>query len=84
MLEPPLLPTVELSRLTLEPVARKRECLLWNAYIQRHHDLGRQLMPGAQLRYFVRACGEVVALMSFGASAWKTTPCRMRSSRAIR
>jgi len=74
VLEPLLLPAVELSRLTIEPVSRKRESLLWNAYIQRHHYLGHQLIPGAQLRYFVRAAGEVVALLSFGASAWKTQP----------
>ncbi len=74
VLEPLLLPAVELSRLTVEPVGQKRESLLWNAYIQRHHYLGHQLIPGAQLRYFVRAAGEVVALLSFGASAWKTQP----------
>ncbi|MGH8327616.1 MAG: Druantia anti-phage system protein DruA, partial [Steroidobacteraceae bacterium] len=74
VLEPPLLAPVELARLTVEPVGRKRDSLLWNAYIQRHHYLGHQLMPGAQLRYFVRAAGEVVALLSFGASAWKTQP----------
>ena len=74
VLEPLLLPAVELSRLIVEPVGRKRESLLWNAYIQRHHYLGHQLIPGAQLRYFVRAAGEVVALLSFGASAWKTQP----------
>lgn len=72
--EPLLLPPVELSHLNVEPVGRKRDSLLWNAYIQRHHYLGHQLMPGAQLRYFVRAAGEVVALLSFGASAWKTQP----------
>lgn len=72
--EPLLLPQIELSRLTVEPVGKKRDSLLWNAYIQRHHYLGHQLMPGAQLRYFVRAAGEVVALLSFGASAWKTQP----------
>ena len=31
-------------------------------------------MPGAQLRYFVRAHGEILALFSFGASAWKIKP----------
>ena len=30
------------------------------------------LLPGAQLRYFIRAEGEIVALLGFGASAWKT------------
>ncbi len=74
VLEPPSVPAVDLARLTIDPVSHKRESLLWNAYIQHHHYLGHQLMPGAQLRYFVRAAGEVVALLSFGASAWKTQP----------
>jgi hypothetical protein len=74
VLEPSSVPAVDLARLTIDPVNHKRESLLWNAYIQRHHYLGHQLMPGAQLRYFVRAAGEVVALLSFGASAWKTQP----------
>jgi hypothetical protein len=48
--------------------------LLWNAYIERHHYLGHQLMPGAQLRYFVRTAGHIVAALGFGASAWKVKP----------
>lgn len=71
---PLLLPDVELSALTLEPVTQKRASLLWNAYIQQHHYLGYQPIPGAQLRYFVRIAGEVLALISFGASAWKVKP----------
>ena len=74
VLEPSSVPAVDLARLTIDPVNHKRESLLWNAYIQRHHYLGHQLIPGAQLRYFVRTAGEVVALLSFGASAWKTQP----------
>jgi hypothetical protein len=31
-------------------------------------------MPGAQLRYFVRATGHIVAALGFGASAWKVKP----------
>ena len=31
-------------------------------------------MPGAQLRYFIRAAGAIVAVLGFGASAWKTQP----------
>lgn len=71
---PPLLPPIELADLDIEPVRKKRASLLWNAYVQQHHYLGYQPMPGAQLRYFVRAAGEVVALLSFGASAWKVKP----------
>ena len=67
-------PTVDLARLSVELVVKKSDSLLWNAYIERHHSLGHQLLPGAQLRYFIRAAGEVVALLGFGASAWKTQP----------
>jgi Domain of unknown function (DUF4338) len=74
VLEPPTVPAVDLARITVDLVAAKRDSWLWNAYIQRHHYLGHQLIPGAQLRYFVRAAGQVIALLSFGASAWKTKP----------
>jgi hypothetical protein len=74
VLAPPTVPAVDLARLSVELVSAKRDSLLWNAYIQRHHYLGHQLMPGAQLRYFVRADTQVVALLAFGASAWKTRP----------
>jgi hypothetical protein len=67
-------PEVDLNQLTSEIVSKKSDSRLWNAYVQRHHYLGHQLMPGAQLRYFIRAAGEVIALVSFGASAWKIKP----------
>jgi hypothetical protein len=70
---PDVVPEVDLQTLTVEMVA-KPVSSLWNGYVQRYHYLGHQLIPGAQLRYFVRAAGEVVALLSFGASAWKTKP----------
>jgi hypothetical protein len=71
---PPIPPTIDLARLDVELVANKDDSLLWNAYIERHHYLGHQLLPGAQLRYFVRAAGQIVAAIGFGASAWKTKP----------
>jgi hypothetical protein len=67
-------PIIDLVRLDVELLANKDESLLWNAYIERHHYLGHQLLPGAQLRYFVRAAGHIVAALGFGASAWKTKP----------
>lgn len=73
-LEPVSVPIVDLARLSVDLVSAKRDSLLWNAYIQRHHYLGHQLLPGAQLRYFVRAADQVIALLSFGASAWKIKP----------
>jgi hypothetical protein len=66
-------PEVDLGALSVE-VVNKRASSLWNGYMQRYHYLGHQLIPSAQLRYFVRAEGKIVALLSFGASAWKTAP----------
>ena len=74
VLSPSSAPSVDLARLSVDPVLHKRDSLLWNAYIQRHHYLGHQLMPGAQLRYFVRAEGHIIAALGFGASAWKVKP----------
>lgn len=44
---------------------------LWNEYMARYHYLGYTAMSGAQLRYNVYAGEQLVALLSFGASAWK-------------
>jgi hypothetical protein len=74
VLEPSSIPTIELATLKLDLVLSKADSLLWNAYIERHHYLRHQLMPGAQLRYFVRAAGHIVAALGFGASAWKVKP----------
>jgi hypothetical protein len=74
VLEPGSAPRLELAQLSVDLVLNKRESLLWNAYIQRHHYLGHQPMPGAQLRYFVRAGEHIVAALGFGASAWKVKP----------
>jgi hypothetical protein len=74
VMEPVAPPQVHLRQLSIELVSAKRDSLLWNAYIQRYHYLGHQPIPGAQLRYIVRAAGQVIALLSFGASAWKTKP----------
>jgi hypothetical protein len=72
--EPATVPTIDLATLTVEPVLSTAESRLWNTYIEHHHYLGHQLMPGAQLRYFVRAAGHIIAAMGFGASAWKVKP----------
>jgi hypothetical protein len=74
VLEPATVPAVELARLSVDIVNTKPDSLLWNAYIQRYHYLGHQLLPGAQLHYFVRTAGHIIALLGFGASAWKTQP----------
>jgi hypothetical protein len=74
VLEPANVPGITLATLSVDLVLTKADSLLWNAYIERHHYLGHQPMPGAQLRYFVRAAGLIVAALSFGASAWKVKP----------
>jgi len=67
-------PAGELRNLRLDLVTDKRDSLLWNEYIDRYHYLGHQPLPGAQLRYFARADGRILALLGFGAAAWKTAP----------
>jgi len=67
-------PAGRLPDLRLELVAGRSASHLWNEYIDRYHYLGYQPLPGAQLRYFARSEGQVVALFGFGAAAWKTAP----------
>ncbi len=45
---------------------------LWNEYIDRYHYLGYKPLPGAQLRYFACSENRILALLGFGAAAWKT------------
>jgi hypothetical protein len=55
-------------------LVEKTDSALWNEYIDRYHYLGYTPLPGAQLRYFVKAEEQVLALLGFGAAAWKTAP----------
>ena len=57
--------------MTLRLVAGAPVSRLWNEYVQRYHYLGYTAMSGSQLRYNVYADDKLVALLSFGASAWK-------------
>ena len=66
-----LQPVHEIGPLTLRLVAGAGVSRLWNEYIQRYHYLGYSAMSGSQLRYNVYAGDKLVALLSFGASAWK-------------
>jgi hypothetical protein len=68
---PVLRPVHELGALTLHPVAGATGSHLWNEYIARYHYLGYTPLSGSQLRYNVFASDQLVALLSFGASAWK-------------
>lgn len=55
-------------------IVGKNCSVLWNEYIDRYHYLGYFPLPGAQLRYFVKSDDQVLALLGFGAAAWKTMP----------
>ena len=66
-------PVGQLRDLRLEGIA-KGESHLWNEYIQRYHYLGYQPLAGAQMRYIARAQDQVLALLGFGAAAWKVAP----------
>jgi hypothetical protein len=73
--QPPLeQPVHELPKLAFALVSQRHHSRLWNEYIQRYHYLGYQTLPGAQLRYFVRAEQKPLALLGFGASAWQCAP----------
>ena len=63
----------ELEELRLEVVSRQNSAL-WNEYIDRYHYLGYKPLPGAQQRYFAYAGEQPMALLGFGAAAWKTGP----------
>ena len=63
----------QLPQLHLQMVAKSTSAL-WNEYIERYHYLGYKTLPGAQLRYFITAGKQIVALTGFGAAAWQTAP----------
>jgi hypothetical protein len=66
------MPVHALDALRLEVVAGVGAASkLWNEYVARYHDLGYTPMSGSQIRYNVYAGDRLVALLSFGASAWK-------------
>jgi hypothetical protein len=69
----PLPTTGNVGTLALEIVTRTTSPL-WNAYIDRYHYLGYTPLPGAQLRYVVKADNQIVALLGFAAAAWKCAP----------
>lgn len=76
--EPEVLPVTasagDLLDLRLELVSTHAQSHQWNEYIDRYHYLGYQPLPGAQLRYVARANDRILALLGFGAAAWKTAP----------
>jgi len=70
-----LLPVGKLPPLRLEIAEEKIDRSLWNEYIDRYHYLGlRNPLSGAQMKYLAYAGDRLVALLGFGASAWRVAP----------
>jgi hypothetical protein len=70
--QPPIIdPVHDLPPLRLQQVTTTSCSRLWNEYISRYHYLGYTPLAGSQMRYNVFAGAQLVALISFGASAWK-------------
>jgi len=68
---PLIRPVHELGALRLCPITDTASSHLWNEFIARYHYLGYTPMSGSQMRYNVFAGHRQVALLSFGASAWR-------------
>ena len=66
-----LLSVGKLLPVTITIVNNRHDSHLWNEYIDRYHYLGYTPLPGAQARYFVYTNNMIIALLGFGASAWK-------------
>ena len=69
-----LLPVGKLPDIHIEIAKTKDDQSLWNEYIDRYHYLGYTTLPGAQMKYFVYTGDRLLALMGFGASAWRVAP----------
>jgi hypothetical protein len=73
--KPPVNTSVHsLPDLHLQVVTTRKQSALWREYIHRYHYLGYKPLPGAQLRYLAVSNGQTLALLGFGAAAWKTSP----------
>lgn len=73
--EPITAPAGELARdMRIEIAETDEQKSLWNEYIDRYHYLGYTSMAGAQLKYGVYSGERLLALLGFGASAWKIAP----------
>ena len=72
--EPLTAPVGRLGELVFRGVETRTDSALWNELIERHHYLGYQPLPGAQLRYLIARGDNLLAAVGFGASAWKVAP----------
>jgi len=64
----------KLPQLHVEIANSGDEKSLWNEYIDRYHYLGYTPLPGAQMKYWVYSGKDLLALLGFGASAWRVAP----------
>jgi len=58
----------------IEIVENAEQSRQWNEYIARYHYLGYTPLPGAQIRYLVKTDHQILAVLGFGAAAWKMAP----------
>lgn len=72
--EPLTAPVGRLGELVFRCVETRKDSSLWNELIERHHYLGYQPLPGAQIRYLISSGAQLLAAVGFGASAWKVAP----------
>ena len=72
--EPLLLPAGALGDLVFRRVETRKDSSLWNELIERYHYLGYKPLPGAQIRYLVFGAAQLLAVLGFGAAAWKVAP----------
>lgn len=72
--EPLTTPVGRLGELVIRCVETRQDSLLWNELIERHHYLGYQPLPGAQIRYLISSDTQLLAVAGFSASAWKIAP----------
>ncbi len=72
--KPIVLPAGAMGPLLLRPVCARSDSALWNELIERYHYLGYKPLPGAQIRYLVYGREHLLAVLGFGAAAWKVAP----------
>ena len=61
----------KLGDLDFKMVSSRQDSSLWNELIGRYHYLGYKTLPGAQMRFLVFGGSHLLAVLGFGASAWK-------------
>jgi hypothetical protein len=64
----------DLAEVELVQVRSRAQARLWRELVERYHYLGYQPLPGAQVRYLVQNRGLLLAVLGFGAAAWKVAP----------